>query len=381
MKRVVLLITAVLCLALAASANAQTIDIKKIKKILHFTTLPDKVFLDQTQLVQERPEGDKYLAYDIRLPKGWKKVDENGGQAQDNNDNIDKSLNRRVIGKVAQYWGPTMIDSVSRIEVRAVALDINISALNWFLNFIMSNGYTLQGIERVSDRRIESLYVLVEGDTSFIVRTIAEINGPRMVLISYYLPEAHWNEEKAMQEKVIQSFHFLEPEKVNLELMQTYSYLDLLRFDYPVSWKLLAPEVTSTESMNAKLINSPPNDNKTVNGEIDLRIVSTDLDTSLAKEVQELRDKLTERGFTIDKLIEVPEDFKFHDHIYFGRVEVYAIFDNAKKFQIQEYWLSIMAEDRYYYIVSMLTPSRTANFYIWARNTEAFKSVVESLRP
>lgn len=40
-----------------------------------------------------------------------------------------------------------------------------------------------------------------------------------------------------------------------------------------------------------------------------------------------------------------------------------------------------MVEDRYYYIVTMLTPGRKADFYTWALNTETFGSVIQSLMP
>jgi hypothetical protein len=39
-----------------------------------------------------------------------------------------------------------------------------------------------------------------------------------------------------------------------------------------------------------------------------------------------------------------------------------------------------MIEDRYYYIVSMITPGRNTEFVRWARNIEAYREVIESFR-
>jgi hypothetical protein len=132
--------------------------------------------------------------------------------------------------------------------------------------------------------------------------------------------------------------------------------------------------------MDAKLISTQ--DKKTVSGEIDLRIISTELDTSLAEEVGYLKEDIQERGLKIGSLIEVLDgDFTFKDHILYNRVEVYEAKDESRKIQDHEMWLAVLVEDRYYYIITMLTPGRNSDFYTWAKNSEAFQVVVESLRP
>jgi hypothetical protein len=263
--------------------------------------------------------------------------------------------------------------------LRAMELDFDISARNWFLNYILSSGYTLQGMKELSDSRVEALYVLIEDGVSYVVRTIAEINGPRMVLASYYLPDSRWEEERALQEKVVHSFKFLKPETIKIEKARTYSFLDMLRFDYPISWKLLAPNIYSIEGMEARLVNTLDND--TLNGEIEIHIVSTELDTTLAQEVQYLKEDLRATGLGIGDLIEVRDDYNFKEHIFFSRVEVYRATDRKERVVGHEYWLAILVEDRYYYIVTMLTPDRTSDFYTWARNMESFQTVIESIRP
>ncbi|HEY8189393.1 MAG TPA: hypothetical protein VIF12_01820, partial [Micavibrio sp.] len=122
-------------------------------------------------------------------------------------------------------------------------------------------------------------------------------------------------------------------------------------------------------------------DETTLNGEIDIHVVSTELDTTLAQEIKLVQKSIGDRGLVIGKLIEEPHEFKFSDHIYFSRIEVYAANDKDHALIDHEYWIGVLIEDRYFYIVTMLTPSRSADFYNWATNTEAFKAVVETLRP
>ncbi len=370
---------------------ARDMNLVKIKDLPHYEGLTDAEFIDQSILIEEKPLEDKFLAYQLRLPKGWNKAgagektfepnedDYFAESVEDINSKKTKRLSRRILGKVAKYYGKMRVDSLSRLEIQALELDHEITARNWFFNYILSNGFSLEGLKVHSERRVEALYVLVEKDTAYIVRSLAEINGPRMIVVSYYVPDYHFEEEKVMQEKVIESFRFLSPEKSRIEITRTYSFLDMLKFDYPASWRLLAPNIYSIDDMDAKLISS--HDEKTLNGEIKIHIISTELETTLAEEVKILTRDLKKIGLKAGELIEEPDFYEFHDHIFFSRVEVYETQNKNQSVQAYEYWLAVMAEDRYYYIITMLGPSRSADFYAWARNGEAFETVVESFRP
>ena len=86
-------------------------------------------------------------------------------------------------------------------------------------------------------------------------------------------------------------------------------------------------------------------------------------------------------GLEVGNMIEAPNKYKYRPQVTFSRVEVYNAFSKDKSIEDHEYWLAVMAENRFYYIVSMVTPSRTADFSNWAQNTEAFEMIVESIRP
>ena len=373
--------TAIACICFMALlpamlAPAQPMDVKVTQELASYKSeMSDSDFLEQTESFEQTPKGDRFMSYEIRIPKGWKKHDENA------EDDQDEGLSRRVLGNVARYYGPVMVDMPvpSRFEIQALELQHGMTARNWFLNYVLSSGFTLQGMKTISDREVESQYVLIEGTEPFSVRTRAMINGSRMVLVSFYVPDSHWKKNRALQEKVLESFRFLSPEKSKVELTHTYTFLDLARFDYPDSWRLLTPNIYSTEGMDAKLISST--NDKTLSGEISIHIVANDLETTLSQEVQYVKDELKETGFTVGELIEVPESYKFDKSVYFSRVEVYKAAEEKKVHTDHEFWIAVMAENRYYYIVTMLSPGRVSDFYVWARNTEAFKTVAESVRP
>ena len=333
--------------------------------------IPDEEFVAKTDLYEETPFGDKYLAYKLRLPKGWQKQDSEITNTVD--------LSKKLLGEVAHYYGPAAMDARSYFVIQAAELDYAITAKNWFMNYILSRGYTLQGMKVHSDKRIEALYVFLDKDQTYVVRTIGEVNGSRMVLAMYFVPENRWQEEKILQAKALESFQFQAPETVKVEETRTYAFLDLLRFDYPASWRLLAPNIYSIEAMDAKIVSSQ--EDSVLDGEVDVHVISTELDTTLAEEVKTVQKGLEEKGLVIGKLIEQPDDYKLKEHIYFSRIEVYQANDKNKELLDYEYWIGVLMEDRYFYIITMLTPSRNTDFYLWARNSEAFKTVVQSLRP
>lgn len=352
-----------------AGASAQFAD-SRIPELTGFDISADEIKA-KTDLFEETPFGDKYLAYRLRLPKGWVKKDPQVTSTAD--------ISKKLLGEVAQYYGPAALDARSYFVIQAAELDYAITAKNWFMNYILSRGYTLQGMKVHSDKRIEALYVFLDKDQTYVVRTVGEVNGSRMILAMYFVPESRWQEEKVLQANALASFEFLNPEVVKIEDTRTYAFLDLLRFDYPASWRLLAPSIYSIEAMDAKIVSSQ--EDSVLDGEVDVHVVSTELDTTLAEEVKSVQKSLEDKGLVIGKLVDQPSDYKIREHIYFSRIEVYQANDKSKELLDYEYWIGVLMEDRYFYIVTMLTPSRNTDFYLWARNSEAFKTVIQTLRP
>lgn len=387
------LVSLIVCIGMA---EAQKINVAKADKMPRYDTYTKEKFEAESDLYQEMPYGDKYLEFSIRLPKGWSKGSE-GWKALENGEK-DKDADKgevlstgkaaavsgggsRILGKLRKYFGSDLVGIPSYIDISAVDLEFDLSARNWLINYVQARGLTLEALEEISDTRAEALYIIFDKDTSYVVRTAAEINGSRVVLVSYYLPEVRWNDERAVQEKVISSFNFKKPDKTKVEVTRTYSFLEMLRFDYPSTWRLLAPNINTVDTMEARLINSGINE--TLNGEISFHIISTEIDTTLAQEVNDIKDDIVDMGFDIGDMIEVMEDYKFNtSYLFFNRVEVYKIPPKKKaRLRAHELWLAVMAEDRYYIIITLISPSREDDFFNWSRNISTFQRVIESVRP
>lgn len=420
------------------SALSQAIDLDKINIIPRYSKMTAKEYEAKSVLYEEIPQGDRHLQYEMRLPKGWQRLglgeevhssapekkvapakdkfdisnlrdehlaEEATGRKKDNEDDVDDKMMEiedvgamaskrlqnsrdmvvpdksdvRLLGPIARYVGPANMLALSRIEISAMQISHDITARNWFLNYILGRNYTLTGMEQVAANRVEAEYVMIEKGISYVVRTAAISNGHRMVLISYFVPEKFWDKEKDLQEMAVNSFRFINPEKTVVDDKRTHGFLDLVKFSYPTSWKLIAPNIFSVDNMSAKLLYSV--DATTLQGEIDVNLISTELDTNLMKEVEYIRTDLKKKGLGIGDALDTNATYKFDDRITFSRVEAYSVAGQKKEFIDYEFWLAIMVEDRYYYIVTMLTPGRKSDFYTWARNTETFAYVIQSLVP
>lgn len=358
------------------NAMAQAMDLTQIKEIpTYLGSLDEDSFIALTSLEEDTPLNDKSMSYQIRLPKAWEKsVEVSSGTM--------RAMSNKVLGEIVRYYSPSDFYTVSRFSITALELSNTITARNWFLNYVMSNGYVLQGMKEYSSREVEALYVLIDGDTSYSVRSKAVINGSRMFLISYYVPYKKWSEtpeERAIQERVIQSFQFLEPDKGQVGQTDIYEFLDLVAFEYPVSWRLTAPNANSVEGMYAALINTA--DESLLEGKIDIRITSTETDITIAEEILALKSEIKELGFTVEDVIKHDTDYDFHEDVYYNRVELYRLEATEGRMISHEFWVAVLVEDRYFYIVTLLTPNRNDSFYTWAINMEAFAAVVESIGP
>lgn len=365
-----------------APALAGQLDMTNIPVLEKPALLPADGFVAKTDLYEETPYDDASLAYRVRLPKDWRKIDEAGGGDEKT------LLSRNVIATVAEYASPARLQRRNFFTVEVQELTYEIGARNWFLNYIAGTGYTLRGVAPSEDenKSVEAAYVEVRGDITYEVRVTMIINGPRIVIARYFVPVqqtrqpdilALQEEELQMQAQVMQSFA-LTGEKLNqIEERATHGFLDQAYFDYPVSWALNAPKVINVERMRAMIFN--PGIAGKMYGQINIYLTSRFIDTTMAKEVSLFLEKLNVPDYSVGGKIE-SRAMKVHENIETVQTEVYRM-DPAKKYMQQyEMWVSVMQSEGYYFIVSMLTPARHADFYQWARNARAYEVVMETAR-
>lgn len=364
---------------LGTSMSAEVAYAQKIKELFdkempEFPVIPDEEFEAQTFLHSETPFGDRALAYQIRLPKEWSQSEDTGLS--------NLNLSSKLMGEIALFYSPPKLETVrSKFQLYALRLEYEITAEQWLLQHILSNGFTLEGLEYFDKNKVGSLHIYLDDGQTYVVRSIAQINGKRMVLAQYVIPAESWQAEKSIVSQSLKTFTLLSPEKdVVIENMKPHLFLDIAQFEYPESWSIVVRPVSSVDRMEVVLNNIRDNETKVLDGQIEAAFASGFIVKDLEKEIDNVKLIYRKKGLIINDLIESLDDYEFSPVSEFGFLDVYSASDpNNSSFEY-EVWVSVMSIDNYYVFVSMLTPGRDYDFFTWSRNVGTFGYVVKSMK-
>lgn len=369
-----LLFTGVLLFSHTVTASG--VNLKNLPPLKPVEFMPEAEFEEQTRLIEETPFDDTFMAYSVRLPKDWTPSVEppkdytKGG-----------SLSERLLGILARYVSPPHLHQRSSFTLEALHLSYEIDARNWFINYALANGYVLEGINALSERRGEAIYVEVSGDTTYAVRLAAVINGPRIVIARYAVPQDLFAQERVMQAQSINSFRLLNFEETGVEERKSHAFLDQSQFNYPASWETDIPPVRSIERMKGTVFHGVgEEESRKIWGQINIYLISKLVETNLVEEIRRYRRNFTIKGYTLGGLLE-KKTIHYHPDIEFGATEIYRLVpDNPATMPYYELWISAMYNKDYYYIITLITPAREEEFYLWARNGTAYEIIVSSTR-
>lgn len=364
-----------LMLLAAGSADAGAFD-TAIKALAPVAYMADAEFETKTRQIEETPFGDKFLTFRVRIPSDWQ-TDISAAESEAQPSTEGGNLGKRLFGTVERFISPPRMDVISSFTLEALSLSFEIDAASWFQNYILGQGYTLEAMDVISDKKIEAIYVTVEKDTTYAVRVVAQINGPRMVLARYSVPSEVYADEKVMQAQVLKSFELLNTDQQTIETRKTYSIYDLSFVTYPESWKIRTPRVPDVDRSFVELLNSVSG--KAVDGKIHIGMISRTMGTSLADEVKAFRKNLSVKGYTLGPMMEEVNLPASRD-ISFSKTQVYDLIPETSMMQRYEMWITVMQSDGFYYLSTLLTPHRKQETYTWTRNRRAYGIVIGSIR-
>lgn len=362
-----------LILAPVSGPLAKGVDLKGIVPLKPVDFIPKAEFEAKTKLVSEVPFGDRYLAYQMRLPSDWTRAVDPPRTVPD----ARMQMSDRVLGIIGEYVSPPRLDLRSMVTIEALELAYEINAKNWFINYMLANGYTPTALTEISETEIEAIYVDVQKDTTFVVRLKAIINGPRVVIFRYFLPQQDVQNERVMQAQIVNSFRLTNAESETIERRSTFEFLDQSFFDYPASWKAETPRFKSIERMKGLLYTGIRRE--APDAQVNVYLVSRLLGTTLADEVAQYKSKISIPGYELKELIETI-DYTDNPDMEFSATEVYRLAPQETKMKDYEMVVAVMQGGDYFYIMTMLTQSRQEDFYLWARNMRAFRVMAESMR-
>ncbi|MFA7276184.1 MAG: hypothetical protein WC043_05220 [Pseudobdellovibrionaceae bacterium] len=343
-----------------------------------------------SQLIEEIPSGDKSYAFSVRLPKNWISL----GNISEKGDigNLG-SIDSEVFVPLARFETPPRIEEKSIFRVRSLNLNTLINADDWLIGYMLEMGFSLEGINAVSARRVETQYTQFIQGEPMATRAVAEISGTKIILAEFLVHQDNYKAEKDQQVLAMKSFHLTQPDTSPSVEMKTHTFIDIAKFDYPGTWLLYSPGITTIDRMEASVLNIrgaqyDRKEKKTIaleniklDGRIDLTLAAKSTGTDFGNEIKLIKANLSEKNLTLGQYIETPPTLVLHSAIKSQKINVYAIESADKKLVGYEFWVAILETGARIYTVRLLTIGRGEDFIIWAQNVATFNALLKSLAP
>lgn len=379
MKFIIFLFSFIFLLStFVGNANA-LVSLNDIKALNYKVTTTKEAFFDNSDMYSAIPNNEKYLSYEVRLPVLWSKVSVHG---------LKIKLNDNILSEIAEYYGPAIDGRRSSIRISAMKMADVTSLEHWYVNYVVINAYTLQGYNKLSDNRIEGLYVVLDNGVSFVVRTAVVLNGGFLTIAEYKVPIEFYRRDKDIQIHTINSFNSKNLYEGSIIDSVNYPFLDIANVNYPVSWYTKRASIESLDYMHLLIAfgsaqmnkNRKHNDIVSMRGRIDIKVFSKISDPDPYIIFNKTHMFFEDQGFMIDVsdndlvIDDITEGFKItHSELLFLNHEKGSFMD-------YELWDVIVESEDYLFLFNMVTPAREDDFEAWSRNYGALKYVVRSLR-
>ncbi|MGE4314394.1 MAG: hypothetical protein AB7E85_09025 [Pseudobdellovibrionaceae bacterium] len=374
-KMLIAMMFGLLLLIGAGGAHAQDGDLKPLSDE---TKMSPVDFIKQTQMVSETPEGDKYLAFKVRLPQGWQKTEVQGEKT------VSKA--NKLLGEFARYASPPQGDKYAYFSVRALEIDYFISTENWFRNFARLNGYTISGFDVRQENRVAAEYVVFQDGAYFLVRAVVQRNGNRMVLAEFMIPPGMEGDMRSVQIYAMKSFRLETRDPDNPVAVKAFGLLDYAQFSYPADWEAggvgeqtLDQMMATVQKVSQSKIKKLGKQEKAIqDGVVDAYYFSKRLLKDPKIRIEALKADLGKRGFEVGEVLDTHQINDKRAGYVFHPVETYKLTVTTGKYIDYELWIGVVETEGSYFIVTMVSPTRDIDFLEWARNIATFDIVLRS---
>lgn len=365
------------CTVFSSSTLAQTVVDAMKKPMPDIPMMPEEDFKKSSTLYKQVPFGDEKLAYSVRLPKKWTK---NENKALSN-----FSVSNKVLGEIERFYGPARMGERSYFSVQTVGLEYKLTAEQWLILYMLENGFTLEGLKTIDDKRVEVVYVLIDRNITYVASAVAQISGSLVFFAQYIVPAANWAEESPVSRRILESFELEIIDESFVESMSPYQFLDVAEVKYPDSWELRTKPLRSADIMSVSLLNVKRKNEfsqvRLLRGKMEVHLLSDYIVEDIDSHIKEFIEGVNNGKLIIQDSIEEYEDFTVDENVEVIEVKAYNAVDKSQAVSGYEYWLAVLVSGEYYYFLSLLTPSRDADYFDWARNTQTFRVLVQNTKP
>ena len=328
-------------------------------------------FIEKTTRQQIMPFNRPDLEFQINVPTNW--------EIENLSTNITPDFSQKILSDIVQIKSPLFVTSRAEINVRSLVLEHEISAKNWLRNYIQSNGYVLHGdVEEKDEKRASAYYSRIENLQNLHVYITVQFTGNMALLAQFVSPLPVKEYLSFLQKRMIDSFQTTLNNNKTIEEKRIFTLIDAIKFEYPVSWEITAPDFRDMSRLSVQILNK--NSAGTTEGYIGFIAIRRSRNTDIRKEFDELKKFFAEKvKIEFSKLIAI-ERPKVTDRFIFSRLERYEAKSTEKLRIPQEIRLLALGDKEWYIFIYMISPTETANLYNWARNSHSFDVIMQSVR-
>lgn len=339
----------------------------------------DATFQALTKPFGMTPFGKAELEYEITLPKDWTEEE------------VPQTLTdaQTIIGDVARYSSPMIGTQDLHVIVQVVKLEHEISAQNWLKNYILVSGYSQQGDIVVNSGKSASAEYITAGSagtlgntsvasTSTVETTTVRITGAYAILATFKTPLSLENYVKFIQKKSIDSFRILYPKDDPVEEQKTFTLVDSIKFNYPVSWSQVGTDMRDMNRLSVHL--QAQSASNTIGGFVRILAIRRSRSTNFKAEI-ETQQKYFQDTMKI-KFIKLLSSGKSpaYNRFIFNRYEVYETQPLTGNGISQEIHVAVLGDKDWYIFAYLFTPKEVNSLYDWARNTQSFQEILKSVK-
>lgn len=288
-------------------------------------------------------------------------------------------VRKGLMQPLGRFQSPSDIRGLNAVlSVQAERLDDYTNADRWLREFLIKEGVSIIGYESNDPSTAKVVYAKIVNGVTYIIRAQAMLNGPRMVFVQYYLPQIDWQEKRALQNQVMDSFQMLKQDKSGLEILKDYKFLDIAGFSYPERWEPQNRAVVKTEDMMDVLLNMGLAGE--LKGQIIINVIAADAFEGLEAELAQVRQSFDGMNLRYSEVPDaVDQSLSNTEGIIFAVHETYnARLKNTRDIS-HEIHIGLLSSPSHYFIVSLLTPEKEDNYLIWSENMNAFRAVYETI--
>ncbi len=333
----------------------------------------DASFKANTKPFHEIPFSDPKFEYDIQLPNDWTVQQQTANTPP-------PDASQTVPTPISLFKSPMLGTLQAQVSVQAARLAYEISIENWLKSYMGTNGWA--PLEKIAvdgtGKRASASFISVDGLQSNFTRISAQLNGDVVMITRFDAPLSLKDPLSYLQQATVDSFRLIMPTDDTVEPHKTFVLGDALKFAYPQSWELRYPDTKDPNNMSVQIYNKGLGGR--IDGVIRLTAVHRGAQTSLSKEMENLRKYFDETlGIAFKSLVSSDKAPAFNRFV-FSRYEVYEAVSKKNTGAANEVRVAVLGDKDWYISVFMLSPAQRDNLLTWARDVETFDQIVKKLR-